>query len=156
MDGFHLANQELVRLGRRDRKGAPDTFDADGYAALLERLRRPAGQTIYAPFFDRAIEESIGSALPVLPQTPLIITEGNYLLLEDGDWPRVRAAIDAVWFLEVPDDLRLTRLVRRHETFGRSPEQAVRWVAQVDQRNAELIDATRRRADLIIQLVEPS
>ncbi|MFB9991171.1 nucleoside/nucleotide kinase family protein [Deinococcus oregonensis] len=156
MDGFHLANQELARLGRRNRKGAPDTFDADGYAALLERLRRPSGQTIYAPFFDRSLEESIGSALPVLAATPLIITEGNYLLLDDGDWPRVRAAVDEVWFLEVPDDLRLSRLVRRHEIFGRSPQEAESWVEQVDQRNAQLIDATRHNADLIIHLIEGS
>lgn len=154
MDGFHLANQELARLGRQGRKGAPDTFDADGYAALLERLRRPSGQTIYAPFFDRSLEESIGSALPILAQTPLILAEGNYLLLDDGDWPRVRAAIDTVWFLDLPDDLRLTRLVRRHEAFGRSPQDAERWVAQVDQQNAELIGATRSRADLVIQLIE--
>ena len=65
MDGFHLANAELERLGRRQRKGAPDTFDADGYAALLERLRQPVGQTIYAPIFNRDLEESIGSALPI-------------------------------------------------------------------------------------------
>lgn len=153
MDGFHLANQELARLGRRQRKGAPDTFDADGYAALLERLRRQRGHTIYAPVFDRSLEESIGSALPVLAETPLIITEGNYLLLNEGEWPRVRAAIDEVWFLDVPDDLRLERLVRRHEVFGRSPEEAGRWVEQVDQRNAEVIDNTRDQADLIIQLM---
>ncbi|MFB9994724.1 transposase [Deinococcus oregonensis] len=85
MDGFHLANQELGRLGRRNRKGAPDTFDPEGYAALLERLRQPAGQTIYAPVFDWALEEPIGSALPVFAETPLIITEGNSLLLGDGD-----------------------------------------------------------------------
>ncbi|THF69727.1 nucleoside/nucleotide kinase family protein [Deinococcus sp. Arct2-2] len=153
MDGFHLANQELARLGRRERKGAPDTFDAEGYAALLERLRQPKGHTIYAPVFDRSLEESIGSALPVLAETPLIVTEGNYLLLNEGGWPRVRAAIDAVWYLEVPDNLRLERLVRRHEVFGRSPEEAGRWVEQVDQRNAEVIGDTRDRADLIIQLV---
>src|SRR4029453_8603421 len=39
MDGFHLANVTLIAWGRRDRKGAWDTFDADGYVHLLRRLR---------------------------------------------------------------------------------------------------------------------
>ena len=154
MDGFHLANQELVRLGRRQRKGAPDTFDADGYAALLGRLRDPQGQTIYAPVFDRQIEESVGSAVPVFPDVPLIITEGNYLLLEDGGWERAGAAIDAVWYLELPEDVRLERLLLRHEQFGRSRADAESWVDSVDQRNAELIGQTRGRADLVVQLVD--
>lgn len=157
MDGFHLANRELERLGRRQRKGAPDTFDADGYAALLERLRgagaEGAGEdTVYAPFFDRELEESIGSAVPVPARTPLIITEGNYLLLEGGAWPRVRATLDEVWFLDPPDDLRLSRLVARHEAYGKSAAAARAWVEQVDQRNAELIVATRSRASLIVQV----
>lgn len=152
MDGFHLANAELTRLGRRDRKGAPDTFDADGYAALLGRLRRPEGQTVYAPFFDRSLEESIGSALAVLPGAPLIVTEGNYLLLDTGGWGRVRSALDEVWYLEVPEDLRLSRLVRRHIEFGKAPEEAAEWAGRVDGRNAEMIQATRGRADLIVQL----
>jgi len=152
MDGFHLANAELTRLGRRDRKGAPDTFDADGYAALLGRLRRPEGQTVYAPYFDRSLEESIGSALAVPPGVPLLVTEGNYLLLDTGDWGRVRAALDEVWYLEVPEDLRLSRLVRRHIEFGKAPEEAAEWAGRVDGRNAETIQGTRGRADLIVQL----
>ena len=154
MDGFHLANAELQRLGRRDRKGAPDTFDADGYAALLARLRQPGGELIYAPRFDRALEESIGSALPIPPEAPLIVTEGNYLLLEQGGWGRVRAAIDAVWFLEVPDALRLPRLIRRHIEFGKAAGDAEQWAAEVDGRNAQLIAATRSRADLVVQLTD--
>ncbi|ULH13829.1 nucleoside/nucleotide kinase family protein (plasmid) [Deinococcus sp. KNUC1210] len=154
MDGFHLANQELVRLGRRQRKGAPDTFDADGYAALLRRLRDPQGQTVYAPVFDRAIEESIGSAVPVFPDVPLIITEGNYLLLEEGDWERAAAALDVVWYLDLSDEVRLERLLLRHEQFGKSRTEAESWVASVDQRNADLIAQTRGRADLVVQVVD--
>ena len=154
MDGFHLANAELQRLGRRDRKGAPDTFDADGYAALLARLRQPSGGLIYAPRFDRELEESVGSALPVPAGAPLIVTEGNYLLLEQGSWGQVRAAIDAVWFLEVPDALRLPRLIRRHIEFGKAAGDAEQWAAEVDGRNAELIAGTRARADLVVQLVD--
>ena len=154
MDGFHLANEELERLGRRGRKGAPDTFDAAGYVALLRRLREPGGETVYAPRFDRSLETSVGSALPVGPEVGLIITEGNYLLL-DGAWAGVRAALDAVWYLDPPDGIRLDRLVSRHEAFGKAPEEARRWVEAVDQPNAARIAASRERANLIVRLVGP-
>jgi pantothenate kinase len=148
MDGFHLANAELERLGRRDRKGAVDTFDAAGYAALLRRLRDPGEDVVYAPLFRREIEEPIGSAVPVPPDVPLVITEGNYLLT----WEPVRALLDEAWYLEPPEELRLDRLVRRHEAYGKSPGQARDWAYGSDQRNAELVAATRDRADLVIQL----
>lgn len=151
MDGFHLANQELTRLGRADRKGAADTFDADGYAALLERLRY-ATETVYVPVFNRGIEESIGSAVPVDPATPLVITEGNYLLVDDGGWARAGQAIDEVWYLDVPLEVRQRRLVLRHEAFGRSHADAADWVENVDLKNAALIEATRNRADLVVEL----
>lgn len=154
MDGFHLANRELDRLGRRERKGAPDTFDVGGYADLLRRLRA-SSSTVYAPVFDRDFDESIGSATPVDPQTPLIVTEGNYLLLPSGEWPEVRATLDEVWFLDVPEETRTKRLLNRHSRFGKSPEAAAEWVKRVDQPNAELIDAVRSHANLIVR-IEPS
>ena len=153
MDGFHLAGTVLEQLGRRDRKGAPDTFDDAGYATLLRRLRdADPAQTVYAPEFRRGISEPIGSAIAVPPEVPLVITEGNYLLLETGAWPRARALLDAVWYLAPGDDLRRERLVRRHETFGKSPQQARDWALGTDERNAELIAATAGRADLVIRL----
>jgi pantothenate kinase len=153
MDGFHLAGTVLEQLGRRDRKGAPDTFDDAGYAALLRRLHdADPAQTVYAPEFRRGISEPIGSAIAVPPEVPLVITEGNYLLLETGAWPRARALLDAVWYLAPGDDLRRERLVRRHETFGKSPQQARDWALGTDERNAELIAATAGRADLVIRL----
>ncbi|WP_293912931.1 nucleoside/nucleotide kinase family protein [Deinococcus sp.] len=151
MDGFHLANEELTRLGRRERKGAPDTFDMGGYAALLERLGREAGEDVYGPVFNRDLEESIGSAVMVPAKVPLILTEGNYLLLEGG-WARARATLDEVWFLELPEEVRLERLIRRHEAHGRSPAEAAAWVRGVDQRNAVLIEASRTRASMTVQL----
>ncbi|MFD9277351.1 nucleoside/nucleotide kinase family protein [Streptomyces mirabilis] len=133
MDGFHLADVELDRLGRRDRKGAPDTFDAAGYAALLGRLRdEEEDDIVYAPGFERTLEQPIAGAVPVLRSARLIITEGNYLLLGDGAWARVR------------------RLVARHEDFGKDHDTAVAWVLGTDQRNADLVDATRDRADLVV------
>jgi pantothenate kinase len=154
MDGFHLANAELVRLGRRDRKGAADTFDAAGYAALLRRLRDPAEGCVYAPLFRREIEEPIAGAIPVQPGVPLVITEGNYLLVDGGGWAPVRGLLDEVWFLDPPDPVRHDRLVRRHEEYGKPPDEARAWAFGSDQRNAELVQGTRDRADLVLRLVD--
>ncbi|MEU6807868.1 nucleoside/nucleotide kinase family protein [Streptomyces sp. NPDC046831] len=154
MDGFHLADAELDRLGRRDRKGAPDTFDAAGYAALLRRLReedeRPDGETVYAPGFERVLEQPVAGALPVPPSVRLVVTEGNYLLLDTGAWSRVRPHLDEVWFCETEERERVRRLVARHERFGKDHDAAVAWVLGSDQRNADLVAATRDRADLIV------
>jgi pantothenate kinase len=152
MDGFHFANQELVRLGRRDRKGAPDTFDVDGYTALLRRLRKPADAPIYAPVFNREIEESIGSAIPVPANTPLVITEGNYLLLDGHGWEAVRGCLDEVWYLDIDPELREQRLLLRRQSFGESTAKARAWVSGVDEANASIVESTRGRADLLIHL----
>ncbi|MFD4969931.1 nucleoside/nucleotide kinase family protein [Streptomyces sp. NPDC058424] len=150
MDGFHLADVELDRLGRRDRKGAPDTFDAAGYAALLRRLREEPDETVYAPGFDRVLEQPVAGTVPVPPSARLVVTEGNYLLLDTGLWARVRPRLDEVWFCELDEPERVRRLVARHEEFGKSHQEAVAWVLGTDQRNADLVAATRSRADLIV------
>lgn len=147
MDGYHLAQVELERLGRAQRKGAPDTFDSAGYVALLRRLRTPApGETVYAPDFRREIEEPVAGAIGVRPETPLVITEGNYLLLDEPHWQHVAGLLDEVWYVDVDDAVRLARLVRRHEQHGRSPAAARAWVEQTDEPNARRIAATRGRA----------
>jgi pantothenate kinase len=150
MDGFHFANSELARLGRADRKGAPDTFDAAGYVALLRRLRAAGPDVVYAPEFRREIEEPIGSAVPVPAQVPLVVTEGNYLLLDTPPWHQVRPLLDEVWFLQPPDTERVRRLVARHQSYGRSLAAASERALGSDQRNAELVAATAARADRII------
>jgi len=152
MDGFHLANVELERLGRRGRKGAPDTFDAFGYVALLRRLLAQSDdEIVYAPEFRREIEEPIANAIPVFARTQLVITEGNYLLLEDGPWAHVKGLLDEVWYVDVPDELRVHRLTKRHEQFGRSADEAVAWVANTDEPNARLIEASRARASFVFR-----
>ncbi|MGW0944892.1 nucleoside/nucleotide kinase family protein [Streptomyces sp. NPDC002623] len=152
MDGFHLADAELDRLGRRDRKGAPDTFDAAGYAALLRRLREDTDEVVYAPGFERVLEQPIAGAVPVAPSARLIVTEGNYLLLGTGVWTRVRAELDEVWFCETDEEERVRRLVARHEQFGKGHAEAVAWVERSDRRNAELVATTRERADLVVRV----
>ncbi|WP_295828820.1 nucleoside/nucleotide kinase family protein [uncultured Microbacterium sp.] len=148
MDGFHLANEELVRLGRRDRKGAPDTFDVEGYIALLDRIR--AGREVYAPRFDRGLEESIGSAVLIPADVPLVITEGNYLLHDDLGWDAVASRLDEVWFLDIDSHARRERLIARRLSHDHPYDEAVAWVRDVDERNALVVDRGRDRADLVV------
>lgn len=152
MDGFHLSNQVLQSLGRRDRKGAPDTFDVAGYVAMLQRLRSPGADVVYAPAYLREIEEPIGSSIPVPPDAPIVITEGNYLLLDRHPWRQVRDLLDAVWYLEADDAVRVRRLTARHVEFGKTPDAARAWAEGSDQRNADIVIASAHRADLVLRL----
>lgn len=153
MDGFHLANSELQRLGRRGRKGAPDTFDAAGYVNLLRRIKaQQPGETIYAPEFRRDLEEGIAGAIAIEASTPLIITEGNYLLMDDGAWSQVRGTLDEVWYLDINSALRHQRLLERHMRFGRSNEDALTWIATTDEPNAVRIERTRQHADWVLSV----
>ena len=152
MDGFHLRDTELRRLGRYQRKGAIDTFDAAGYVNLLRRLHSREDVIVYAPLFDRSIEESIGSAIPIPRDVPLIITEGNYLLLEDPDWRPVRDLLDESWYVEPGDEERRRRLIARHVQFGRAPHEAHERSHGVDERNAEIIKATKKNATRVVRL----
>ena len=154
MDGFHLADVALSRLGRLERKGAPDTFDAGGYVALLQRLRtqRPQDAPVWAPMFERELEQPLAGAIEVRGDVPLVITEGNYLLLEEGQFAQVRAMLDACWFVEVPEALRHERLIARHERFGKDPRAAREWALGPDEDNARLVAATHDRADVVVDL----
>jgi pantothenate kinase len=149
MDGFHLADVALSALGLLDRKGAPETFDAWGYAALLARVRE-ADRTVWAPGFERDLEQPLAGAIAVPADTELVVTEGNYLLLDRPEWRAVRAELDEAWFLDCPDDVRRSRLVARHVGFGKSPGEAEAWVARVDDANAALVAASRERADRVV------
>jgi pantothenate kinase len=152
MDGFHLAQAELERLGRADRKGAPDTFDASGFAALLRRLRAAEDAVVYAPEFRREIEQPIACAVPVPREVPLVVTEGNYLLVADGDWAAIRGLLDEAWFVETEEVRRREWLIARHIAFGKAPDFAREWVLRSDERNAELVASTRDRADLVVRV----
>lgn len=156
MDGFHLAKAELTRLGRSARKGAPDTFDAAGYVSLLQRLSRPTpGEIVYAPAFHRDIDEPIAGEIPLPAELPLIVTEGNYLLLDAAGWAGARAFMDEVWFVDVDPAQRQRQLLERHMRFGRSREDALAWIENTDEPNAVRIAATADRADFRFLLQLP-
>jgi len=150
MDGFHLSNRVLADLGRQQRKGAPDTFDACGYVALLRRLRQQTEDVVYAPTFRRDLEEPIAASVAVFRQTPIVITEGNYLLLDTQPWSEVREVLDLAWFLEVDHNTRIDRLVARHHAYGKTVQAARDRAEGSDERNAILVRDSRDRADRIV------
>ena len=150
MDGFHYADVELVRRGLLDRKGAPETFDAEGYAALLGRVRERE-EDVVAPMFERDLEQPLAGAIFV-PPDGTVVTEGNYLLLDEPRWRAARARLDVVWHVVTDERVRVERLIARHVRFGKSPAEARAWVARVDGANAALVEAARERADLVLDL----
>jgi pantothenate kinase len=149
MDGFHLSQAELVRLGRRDRMGAPDTFDLPAFLSAL-RVLRDARLPAVLPVFDRNVEEARPRALKVGPEIRTVIVEGNYLLHDRDGWEEVLPLLDSVLFLEAPEKSRVERLIRRHVEFGKTEEEARAWALGTDQRNAELIAPGRERASMLI------
>ncbi len=152
LDGFHLADRALSGLGLLNRKGAPETFDAHGYAALLSRLRSRPAETVYAPSFERDLEQPLANALPIPSAASLLVTEGNYLLLDAPGWQEARSYLDEVWFIDVDPAVRRSRLIERHVRFGKEPRAAEAWVESVDDQNAALIDRTRYQADFVLDL----
>ncbi|WPU09102.1 nucleoside/nucleotide kinase family protein [Pseudarthrobacter oxydans] len=150
MDGFHLGNAIIDGTPLRQRKGAMDTFDAGGYLSLLDRLARRDEPVVYAPEFRRTLDEPVAASIAVPAEVPLVITEGNYLLMEQGPWKDIRARLDEVWFVDTPPALRLGRLVERHVSFGMDRQAAEAWAAGPDEANAVLIQATRQAADRVI------
>jgi pantothenate kinase len=150
MDGFHLANASLERLGRRDRKGAPDTFDGWGFVGLLRRVREETDHDVYAPSFRRAMDEPVAGEIAIAAGTALVVVEGNYLLVDQEPWDQIPSLLDESWFCVTSAEERQLRLVDRHTRHGRTPEAAAAWVSAVDEGNARVIEGTRERADLLV------
>lgn len=152
MDGFHLAQSQLEELGRASRKGAVDTFDAWGFVALVRRLAAAQEPVTYAPEYRRDLHNGVAGAIPVPSDVPLVILEGNYLLVDAEPWNLIPGLMTETWFIDVDEDLRMRRLVARHEAFGKPHDAAVAWAGGPDERNAALIRSTRSRADATVQM----
>ncbi|MFJ3490023.1 nucleoside/nucleotide kinase family protein [Leifsonia aquatica] len=150
MDGFHLANASIDALGRRDRKGAIDTFDAWGYVGLLQRLLAERDHVVFAPAFERSVDEPVAGSIAVGPETRLVVTEGNYLLVDAEPWSGIPSILAESWFVATPAPEREARLVDRHTRHGRKPEAALAWARDVDGANASIIEPTRDRATLVV------
>lgn len=152
MDGYHLSNQQLKNLGLLDRKGAINTFDTNGFVNLLKRINSEIDKDIYFPIFHRNIEESYAADGVVYAKTKLVITEGNYLLASEGGWEQVAPELDEIWYLKINDELRLERLIKRHQEFGKDLKAAEAWARGTDEVNASLIELTASKADVIIEI----
>ena len=150
MDGFHIASSALPGPEYLERRGAMDTFDVGGYLALLGRLRRNTERVVYAPAFERDIEEPIAGAIPIPRELPIVITEGNYLLSAEPGWREVRGFLDETWFLETNPEVRVERLIARHVLSGKTLEHATRMATGSDEHNASLVSRTRHAADLVV------
>jgi pantothenate kinase len=152
MDGFHLSKGALTQLGRLDRMGALDTFDADGFVSTIRRLRNSGNETVLAPGFSRDTEEAVPDAIRVSPATSLVITEGNCLLVNQVPWRSLRDLLNEIWFVDPGDPIRRERLIARHAAHGKTLSAARAWALGPDERNAQLVSSTRGRADLVIRL----
>ena len=149
MDGFHYDDAVLTAKGLRQRKGAPDTFDFDGYETLLKRLRA-ADRDVAIPVFDRSMELSRAAAAIVPRDVKFILTEGNYLLLDEEPWSRLAPLFDFTIFLDVPRDELERRLIQRWLDHGRTPEDGRNWVNSNDLPNVDRVLTRRRQADLVV------
>ena len=150
MDGFHHTNAILEALGRLNRKGAPDTFDAIGYAGVLRAVRVVPRVVVTAPSFDHVEGEPLPRTLAVPTDADLVLTEGNYLLLDEGDWAAVPELLDEVWWCALDPAVRVERLVGRHVETGREPAEALAWVLRSDEANARTVDGGADRADVTL------
>jgi pantothenate kinase len=156
LDGFHLSNSQLQRLGRRDRKGAPDTFDVWGYLALLRRVLDNPAEDVYVAQYDRTLHEPIASRLVVFQRAKLIVAEGNYLALDQPGWRDVGALMSELWYVEAPDEVRQERLIARQVAAGLDQEQAREWVYRNDWANGELVKPTRSRCSRVVTCPRPA
>ena len=152
MDGYHLSNKVLLEKGIRNIKGAPQTFDALGFVSLLKRVKHNKEENIYFPVFHREIEESIANEDVISPEVKVVIVEGNYLLYPEMGWGGVRELLDSSYFIDIPQEIRIERLIARHERYGKTPQEAHDWALGTDEANAKLIRATRELASNTITL----
>ena len=150
MDGFHLRASALAARGLADRKGAPDTYDVDGYIALLRQVRGGLGMAVWAPDYDRDAHDVVPRRLLIHPQARAIITEGNYLGVPSSPWGAVRPLLTELWGAEASWEVARERLIARRVATGRGLDEAVAWVDTVDAANAALVAPTVDGADVLI------
>jgi len=152
MDGYHLSNDELIQLNRRDRKGAPDTFDVEGFTSLIAKVKNELDQEHTFPIFHREIEASKADEGRVSIKARVIVIEGNYLFSDEHNWSGVFPLLDQSWFIEIDDEVRMQRLIARHIKYGKSPQEAESWSKGSDEANAKFITETAHKAQRIIKL----
>jgi pantothenate kinase len=155
MDGFHLSNAVLDARGLRAVKGAPQTFDSEGFVTLLRKAREEPEATVLWPEFVRELDEPTSEAIAITPAAKLVIAEGNYLLLDQPSWREVRPLLDDVWYVDAPREVLRARLLERELAGGRSGEDAVSRVDGSHLANAELVKQSRALAGRVVRFDGP-
>lgn len=156
MDGFHMRHSKLEALGMAGEKGMPHTFDAAAFVGFLERLKAATGP-MSGPGYSRRIEDVVEDAVLVPAAARLLVVEGNYLLLASSPWWRTRPLLDLAVFIDLPRERVRARLLRRHAAEGLFTEERNReHVERVDMANYDLVQRSRSRADLAIDLITES
>ncbi|MFD9068771.1 nucleoside/nucleotide kinase family protein [Streptomyces lasiicapitis] len=155
LDGFHLSNAQLERLGLTSRKGSKPSFDVYGYVALLRRVLddTATGLDIYVPDYDRTLHEPVAARHRVPPTARIVVTEGNYLACDLPGWRAARELMAACWYVDAPRDVRQKRLVERQLAGGRGVTEARAWVADNDAPNGELVEESRGRCERILSTI---
>ena len=139
MDGFHFDDLHLVPAGLRPRKGAPHTFDVGGLFHTLKRLRDRDEAEVFVPVFDRKIEIARAGARVIPASVGVIVVEGNWLLLDQAPWDRLRSLFDASVMVEVSDQTLRARLRGRWERLGLSEAEIVAKLEENDLPNGRLV-----------------
>ncbi|SHI41331.1 nucleoside/nucleotide kinase family protein [Wenxinia saemankumensis] len=148
MDGFHLDNAVLEARGLLPRKGAPESFDANGFLSLMRRIR--AGEEVFAPVFDRTRDIAIAGAQEVAPWHRVVIVEGNYLLLDEAPWSALADLWDVSVYLDVELPELRARLIQRWLSHNLSRAAATRRAEANDLVNATRVIERRLEADHVL------
>ncbi len=149
MDGFHYDDAVLGVRGLQSRKGAPETYDVEGFLHLIARLR--SGAEVAIPVFDRSIELSRAAADVVTLSDRLLVIEGNYLLLNDPPWGDLAPRFDLTVFIDVPEPELERRLQQRWADHGKSIAEARVWIDTNDLPNIRRVKQGSRPADVVVR-----
>ncbi|MEO6609217.1 MAG: nucleoside triphosphate hydrolase [Aestuariivirga sp.] len=149
MDGFHFDDAVLNARGHRPRKGAPFTFDVAGFEVLLKRIKAREPD-IAIPVFDRTMELSRAAADIVTDEAKFILVEGNYLLLNEAPWNRLKPLFDFTIFLDVLESELERRLMQRWLDLDFTEERARAWIASNDIPNIRTVLQSSTKADLTV------
>jgi len=118
----------------------------------LRLIGTPGSAEDEARWRSLAQELAPADAISIEPDLSTVIVEGNYLLLDSGGWEAVRPLLDISFFVELEPSMRRSRLIARHQKFGKSPADAAAWTLGPDESNALLVAATAARANHVIAL----
>jgi pantothenate kinase len=151
MDGYHYDDCILIERGSRSRKGAPETFDVLGLLHMLDRLKRNHEDEIAVPVFDRDLEISRAGARTIPRAVRALIVEGNYLLLDQAPWSRLRAMFDMTVAVDAPEDILRQRLIERWQGYGLTSQEIKAKVEGNDLRNGRYVLSKSRPADYVLR-----